>query len=519
MTAAILAKGGSERLGGADKPLLAVDGVALVDRVIAAASPCVRAVVVITQSDAVARHFAGRPGIRVVRDTAPGAGPLAALVTALDAAEGDDVLLLASDLPDLDVLPLRRLIESRGDDPAVAPVVRGRVEPLCAVYTARVRDVAARLAADGRAGLCALLDRVGGRRIAAEALGWTPVARWFDDVDTWAAYRETAGRAVAGARDTFGRTMRALRISVTDRCDLLCRYCRPDGTVHPVSPKADVLTFEEITRLAGVFASLGVDRMKLTGGEPLQRSGLPVLVGQLKALPGLRELSLTTNGISLAAQAATLRAAGLDRLTVSLDSLDPDRFRAMTGAPLLPRVLAGIGAARATAFPDLRINTVVMRGVNDRDTAPLLAFASRIGATPRFIELMPLGLDPAEWRRRFVPAAEILAGLDPWLAEPGGGPPSGAGPARYAALRDGGRVGVIATVSDRFCGHCDRLRLSARGRLRLCLGSPLEVDLRAPLRAGAGDEALRDLIRRAVRLKPAMGEYESAGPVMCGVGG
>jgi cyclic pyranopterin phosphate synthase len=280
-----------------------------------------------------------------------------------------------------------------------------------------------------------------------------------------------------------------------------------------------VLSFEEIERLARVFVSLGVDRMKLTGGEPLLRADLPDLVRRLKGVPGLGELSLTTNGLWLAPMAADLRAAGLDRLTVSLDTLDPDRFRCLTGADALHRVRAGIDAARAAGFPDLRLNAVIMRGINDEDPPGLLAFARGAGLTLRFIEVMPLGMPREEWVRRFVPASGILAALRPWLVDPEAGLPAGPGPARYLPLRGGGRVGIIASVSERFCGDCDRLRLSARGALRLCLGSPLEADLRGPLRAGAGDEALRDLILRAVRRKPAIGEYESAGPVMCAVGG
>lgn len=319
--------------------------------------------------------------------------------------------------------------------------------------------------------------------------------------------------------DAFGRTMRALRISVTDRCDLMCRYCRPDGTPHPAAPRSEVLTFEEIIRMAGIFVSLGVTKMKLTGGEPLLRAELPELVRGLKRIRGLTELSLTTNGVSLAALAGPLRAAGLDRLTVSLDSLDSGRFAAMSGASVLAKVLDGIAAARAVGFTDLRLNAVLMRGINDGDAEDLLALASGIGMTLRFIELMPLGMPRDEWVKRYVPAGEILERIRPQLADAGSPFPTGPGPARYLNLRAGGRVGIIASVSERFCDSCDRLRLSARGALRLCLGSPLEADLKAPLRAGADDDALREAIRRAVRLKPAMGEYESAGPVMCGVGG
>lgn len=195
MIAAILAKGGSERLGGADKPLLMIDGVTLLDRAIAAVRPCVNRIVVVTQSDSVKRHAAALPGVTVVADAEPGAGPLAALVTALDEARGEPVLLLACDLPFIESEPLRRLIAAHGDAVATAVVVGDRVQPLCAVYSPRVRAMAGELGADPKAGLMRLLDRAGGRRIPAPDLGWTPGARWFDDVDTWESYRAIAGAA------------------------------------------------------------------------------------------------------------------------------------------------------------------------------------------------------------------------------------------------------------------------------------------------------------------------------------
>lgn len=195
MIAAILAKGGSERLGGADKPLLTIDGVTLLDRVIAAVKPCVDRIVVVTQSDAVKRHAAALPGVTVVVDANPGAGPLAALVTALDNAVGEPVLLLACDLPFIESEPLRKLIAAAGGTAATAVLVGDRVQPLCAVYGPEVGTLARELSADPKAGLMRLLDRVGVRTVPASDLGWTPGSRWFHDVDTWESYRAIAGAA------------------------------------------------------------------------------------------------------------------------------------------------------------------------------------------------------------------------------------------------------------------------------------------------------------------------------------
>ncbi len=317
--------------------------------------------------------------------------------------------------------------------------------------------------------------------------------------------------------DGFGRVMGALRVSVTDRCDLVCSYCRPHGA-PALDARGLVPSFEEITRLVRVFLRLGVTRVRLTGGEPLRRRGLAILVRALKTA-GVPDLALTTNGTALAGQAAALARAGLDRLNVSLDSLDPARFAAITGVDALPRVLAGIEAARAAGLFPLRFNAVAMRGVNDDELCALARYAVSRGGAMRFIEFMPVGVAPAAWEHRYLPAAAILESLRPVLAPGVTGLPDGPGPARYLPLAGGGEVGIIAGVSRPFCGTCDRLRLSARGALRLCLASPLEVDLLAPLRAGAADDELGRIIRAAVRRKPTGASYTEARAGMSVIGG
>lgn len=318
--------------------------------------------------------------------------------------------------------------------------------------------------------------------------------------------------------DRFGRTFAALRVSVTDRCDLACSYCRA-GIPTVSEPRADILTFEETARLAGVFCAHGVTRIKLTGGEPLQRRGLPDLVRRLRAVPNLTELSLTTNGLGLAAQAAALRDAGLERITVSLDTLRPEAFRALTQVDALPRVLAGIAAARRAGFERIKLNAVVLRGTNDRELTALLGYAEGAGAQLRLIELMPIGMSRERWEAEYVPASEMIRRLAPFLAPGTTDLPEGPGPARLLRLANGRTIGVIAGVSRPFCATCDRLRLTTRGAVRLCLSSPLEFDLLGPLRAGASDQDLSRLLASAALEKPAGATYDRAVSTMCAIGG
>jgi cyclic pyranopterin phosphate synthase len=262
-------------------------------------------------------------------------------------------------------------------------------------------------------------------------------------------------------------------------------------------PKTDVLAYEEIGALADIFLSLGADKIRLTGGEPLARTDLPILVRILADKPALRDLALTTNGVLLAERARELRDAGLRRLTVSLDTLRPDRFRALTARDAHHHVLAGIDAALAAGFRGLKLDTVVLRGHNDDELAALVAFAREIGAEVRFIEYMDVGGATRWSREEVVSRAEILAAIarDHGDVEPIGD--RGSDPAERFRLRDGTTFGVIASTTAPFCGACDRARLTADGVLYKCLYARAGLDLRAPLRAGAPTEEIAALIARA----------------------
>ncbi|HEU5151586.1 MAG TPA: GTP 3',8-cyclase MoaA [Iamia sp.] len=295
--------------------------------------------------------------------------------------------------------------------------------------------------------------------------------------------------------DGHGRVHRDLRISVTDRCNLRCTYCMPEeGMVW--QPRHELLTFEEIERLARVMVErLGVGAIRLTGGEPTLRAHLPVLVGQLARLG--TDLSITTNATTLDRQAADLAAAGLRRVNISLDTLRRDRFVALTRRDDLDRVLAGIDAALAAGLTPVKLNVVAMRGVNDDEIVDLAAFGRERGIGVRFIEFMPLDASQ-EWRADAVVSQdEIVDAID--AVFPLDAVPRGSAPASLWRYRDGGGdVGVIPSVTRPFCGDCDRIRLTADGKLRTCLFATDETDLRALLRAGASDEALADAIAAAV---------------------
>lgn len=295
------------------------------------------------------------------------------------------------------------------------------------------------------------------------------------------------------AVDRSGRPLRSLRISVTDRCNLRCAYCMPEE--HYVwLPRADILAFEEIAALVDAFTDCGVDRVRLTGGEPLLRHDLPALVRMLAARPALRDLALTTNGMLLAEHAAALKAAGLHRLTVSLDTLRPARFRALTRRDGLARVLAGIRAAGAAGFRPLKIDSVVMRGVNDDELADLIELARPLGAELRFIEYMDVG-GATHWSADTVlPRAAMLADLgrrygpiEPLREE-------SSAPADRYRLPDGTVFGIIASTTGPFCRLCDRARLTADGMWYLCLYARLGTDLRGALRRGAPRAELAALI-------------------------
>ena len=294
------------------------------------------------------------------------------------------------------------------------------------------------------------------------------------------------------ALDTFGRPLGTLRVSVTDRCNLRCSYCMPEAE-YVWLPRTDLLSFEEIDRLVGVFVGLGVDRVRLTGGEPLLRRDLPRLVAALSRRGRLAERTLTTNGVFLAALAPALRDAGLDRVTISLDTLRVDRFERLSRSKELDAVLRGIDAA-TSAFGRVKLDTVVIRGENDDELVDLVAFAGRIGAEIRFIEYMDVG-GATRWETsRVVPRAEILARLAVAFGPIADtGRPDGAPAGRYT-LRDGQVIGVIASTTDPFCADCDRARLTADGQLFTCLYATRGTDLRGPLRAGASDAEMAALI-------------------------
>jgi cyclic pyranopterin phosphate synthase len=303
--------------------------------------------------------------------------------------------------------------------------------------------------------------------------------------------------------DSFGRVATDLRISLTDRCNLRCTYCMPAEGLDWL-PRAELLTDEEIVRLARVAVTrLGVTEIRLTGGEPLLRRGLPGLVAQVAALRPRPEISLTTNGIGLARLAEPLRAAGLDRLNVSLDTLSPEVFTRLTRRDRLADVLGGLAAAATSGLAPVKVNTVLMRGVNDHEAPALLAFCLARGYQLRFIEQMPLDAQHDWERSQMVTADEILATLSrDYTLTPDDPAARGAAPAE-TFLVDGGpaKVGVIASVTRPFCGTCDRVRLTADGQIRNCLFARVESDLRTPLRAGASDEEISERWTRAVAVK------------------
>ena len=290
--------------------------------------------------------------------------------------------------------------------------------------------------------------------------------------------------------DRFGRPLRNLRLSVTDRCNLRCAYCMPEDE-YVWLPKGDVLSFEEMARLVDVFCSLGVDAVRLTGGEPLLRADLPVLVRMLADRPAVTDLSLTTNGVLLAANAAALRGAGLHRVTVSLDTLQPGTFQLLARRPDLARVLDGIAAAYAAGFDEIKLDTVVIAGVNDHELPDLLEYARSVPAEVRFIEYMDVG-GATHWRPDAVVTRDRMLEL---LAARFGPittlPRTDSAPAERYRLADGTTFGIIASVTRAFCATCDRARLTADGMWLTCLYARAGTDLRALLRGGASDEQLR----------------------------
>ena len=303
--------------------------------------------------------------------------------------------------------------------------------------------------------------------------------------------------------DRYGRVATDLRVSLTDRCNLRCTYCMPAEGLAWL-PKPELLTDDEIVRLVGIAVTrLGVTEVRFTGGEPLLRPGLRAIVAATAALAPRPATSLTTNGIGLDRLAGPLVAAGLDRVNVSLDTLSPERFARLTHRDRHADVLRGLSAAAAAGLGPVKLNTVLMRGLNDDEAAPLLRFALANGYELRFIEQMPL--DPGHvWsRERMVTADEILAALsEEFLLTPDDPEARGSAPAEAFMVNGGpARVGVIGSVTRPFCGSCDRVRLTADGQVRNCLFATTESDLRGPMRSGADDAEIAEIWRRAVASK------------------
>jgi GTP 3',8-cyclase len=302
--------------------------------------------------------------------------------------------------------------------------------------------------------------------------------------------------AMNAVRDEFRRGLRDLRISVTDRCNFRCCYCMPRdvfGTDFPFMKSSELLSFEEIVRLTKIFAGLGVQKVRLTGGEPLLRHGIEQLIEQLVEIDGIDDVAMTTNGSLLAKKAQSLRDAGLHRVTVSLDSLDPETFRAMSDVKIpLSRVIEGIAAAAEAGLTPVKVNTVVKRGVNDgQGLLDLAAFGRDHGYVVRFIEFMDVGVTNGWCLDEVVPAAEVVQTIGAvWPAEPLDPDYVGEVAARYRYLDGSGEFGVITSISQPFCGTCTRARLSAKGEVYTCLFAGVGHDLRAPLRDGATDEEL-----------------------------
>jgi len=302
--------------------------------------------------------------------------------------------------------------------------------------------------------------------------------------------------------DGWARPIESLRISVTDRCNFRCLYCIPEEDIEWL-PKARMATLEELARIARVAVAGGVRKLRITGGEPLLRKNLPSLVAELAAIPGLADLALTTNGTELPRLAGELRAAGLERVNVSLDSLDRAAFAKLAQRDMLPAVLAGIDAAEAAGLTPISINCVAIRGVNDGEAVAFARFARERGFEVRFIEFMPLEHGQRWGADTLVPGRELRERVEavfPLLPAPDQDPHA---PSKDWVFADGapGRVGFIDSVTAPFCSTCNRIRLTADGKLRTCLFSLREHDLLAPLRAGASDEELARLLAAAVATK------------------
>ena len=302
--------------------------------------------------------------------------------------------------------------------------------------------------------------------------------------------------------DTFGRVHDNLRISVTDRCNIRCFYCMPAEDVEFVE-RSELLTFEEIERFVRVVVRLGVRKIRLTGGEPLVRRGLPRLIEKITSIPQIRDLALTTNGLLLGEQARSLYAAGLRRINIHLDTLDPERFKKITRRDGFEKVLEGIFLCKELGYDPIKLNAVAVRGFIDDDIVPLGNFARKHGVEVRFIEYMPLDAENRWQRDKVLFAQEIQdrlsAEIMPLVPVPDQDPRA---PASEFAFQDGiGRIGIIASVSRPFCMSCNRIRLTSDGKVRNCLFALDELDVKGIMRSGGADEEIADVVRRSVHAK------------------
>ena len=304
-------------------------------------------------------------------------------------------------------------------------------------------------------------------------------------------------------KDSFGREITYVRISVTDRCNLRCRYCMPDGYLGGEKP-SDILSYEELAVVAEAMVRIGVRKFRLTGGEPLVRKDLHILVQHLNAFPEVQDIALSTNAMLLRRNAQALREAGLTRVNISLDTLNPETFLKISQNQSLDQVLDGIAAAEEYGLHPIKLNVVVQRGVNDDEVCELAGMTLEKDWSVRFIEVMPMRQNPEKQREQYVSAEEIQTRIVERFGELEELKRDAfAGPAREFRLRGGrGRVGFITPLSHTFCATCNRVRLTTTGKLRLCLFGEAGVDLRGPVRSGAGADDLVEILRSALRFKP-----------------
>ncbi|MCK4738362.1 MAG: GTP 3',8-cyclase MoaA [Deltaproteobacteria bacterium] len=306
--------------------------------------------------------------------------------------------------------------------------------------------------------------------------------------------------------DRFGRAITYLRVSITDRCNQNCTYCRsPKDTFKE---RGDILSYDEITRVISAFAGMGVNKVRITGGEPLVRKDLTTLIGQLSGIDGIKELTMTTNAVLLSKHAKELKKAGLKRVNISLDTLDPKKFSELTGGGDVAPVIKGIDSAIEAGLTPVRLNTVLMKGVNDKSLGEIIDFAKERGALLRFIECMPMR-DGLDWETHYISIADVLEKpeikerVDTQAIQK-----KVKAAAFFLPLKDGqGDVGFISPMSNRFCEDCNRLRLTSEGKIRLCLPSDKDFDLRSAIRDNATITEIQELLQQAVLLKPEAGEY------------